>query len=74
MYKRQLPLLGFNIGIELGQAVILATIVSVLTLADWAIGTVLASGRDDATRWRLRLTSMAVGGAALVVAAGRLPW
>ncbi len=69
-----LPLLGFNIGIELGQAVILATIVSVLTLADWAIGTVLASGRDDATRWRLRLTSMAVGGAALVVAAGRLPW
>ena len=69
-----LPLLGFNVGIELGQAVILAAIVCALTLGDWVIGTVVAAGRDDATRWRLRLTSVAVGGAALVIAAGRLPW
>ncbi len=67
------PLLGFNIGIELGQALILASIVSLLTVADWTIRMVVA-GRDDATRWRVRLTSVAVGGAALVIAAGRLPW
>lgn len=69
-----LPLLGFNIGIELGQALILASIVSLLTLADWAIRALANAGRDEATRWRLRLTSVAVGAAALVIAAGRLPW
>lgn len=69
-----LPLLGFNVGIELGQVVILASIVSLLTAGDWAIRTVTAADHEVATRWRLRLTSVAVGSAAMVIAAGRLPW
>lgn len=69
-----LPLLGFNVGIELGQVVILASIVSLLTAGDWVIRSITTADRDVATRWRLRLTSVAVGGAAMVIAAGRLPW
>jgi hypothetical protein len=68
-----LPLLGFNIGIELGQALVLTLLVTALSLADRLLaGTVVLHG--DAVRWRARLTSVAVASAAVVMAAGRLPW
>ncbi|MEI2721543.1 MAG: HupE/UreJ family protein [Gemmatimonadales bacterium] len=69
-----LPLLGFNVGIELGQVVILASIVSLLTAGDWAIRSITTADHEVATRWRLRATSVAVGAAAVMIAAGRLPW
>ncbi|MES2304207.1 MAG: HupE/UreJ family protein [Gemmatimonadota bacterium] len=69
-----LPLLGFNLGIELGQALVLTTLVGGLALADKAL--TAATNRDPmtATQWRMRLTSATVASVALVLAAQRIPW
>ncbi|HYC30959.1 MAG TPA: HupE/UreJ family protein [Gemmatimonadales bacterium] len=59
-----LPLLGFNLGIELGQIAVLAVIAGVLTLADRVV-TLPA---------RATAVSAAVVVAAAGMALGRLPW
>ena len=67
------PLLSFNIGIELGQAVVLTALIGSLTAADRLLR-VPAGDATRALRWRVRMTSVAVAGVALVMAAQRAPW
>ncbi len=67
-----LPLLGFNIGIELGQLLVLSALVAVLAAADGAFAQ-RGVDRAAALRWRSRLTSVTVAAIAVVIAAGRLP-
>lgn len=69
-----LPLLGFNIGIELGQGVVLTALVALLSAVDALFLVTLSANPVNATRNRMRLTSAAVAGVAVVLAAGRLPW
>lgn len=69
-----LPLLGFNIGIEAGQALVLTVLVTMLALCDRGLEAGPAGNRVQATRWRMRLTSTVVAGIALVIAVERLPW
>jgi len=66
------PLLSFNIGIELGQALVLTVLIAGLTLAD-RILRAPARDAERALRWRIRLTSLAVACVALVMAAERIP-
>jgi hypothetical protein len=67
------PLLSFNIGIELGQAVVLTTLITSLSVADRLLR-VPTGDAAQALRWRVRMTSVAVAGVALVMAAQRAPW
>ena len=67
------PLLSFNIGIELGQALVLTLMIAMLTLADRMLR-VPAGGVRPALAWRIRLTSVAAAGAAFMMAAQRAPW
>ena len=67
------PLVGFNVGIELGQLLVLALMISALTLADRALR-VHAGNAVDALAWRIRLTSVAAASVACVMAAQRAPW
>lgn len=67
------PLLSFNVGIELGQALVLATMITMLTLADRALRAP-AGNATQALHWRTRLTSVAAAGIAFVMAAQRAPW
>ncbi|HET9065111.1 MAG TPA: HupE/UreJ family protein [Gemmatimonadales bacterium] len=64
------PLLGFNIGIELGQVVVLASLVMLYVGLDRVAG---ARGRDG-WQLRVRLTSLVVASVALVMALERAPW
>lgn len=69
-----LPLLGFNVGIELGQLLVLALLATALTGLD---ALRIAGARTDAghaARWRMRVTSLAVASVACVLAAERFPW
>ena len=66
------PLLGFNIGIELGQALVLAVMISTLTLLDQLFRTRSMSS-SQALTWRIRLTSVVAASVALVMAGQRLP-
>lgn len=68
-----MPLLGFNIGIELGQLLVLTVFVTLLTGLD-RIAAMSIVAKDAAPRWRARLTSVAVAAVAVVLAAGRAPW
>jgi hypothetical protein len=74
-----LPLFGFNVGIELGQIVILGAAAAALALIDRAIDATIALARTPSARWpalRLRI----VGVSLLVVlvasrwAVERRPW
>jgi HupE / UreJ protein len=67
------PLLGFNVGIELGQALVLTVMISVLTLADRLLRAP-AGDAIHALAWRIRMTSVAAAGMAFVMAAQRAPW
>jgi len=67
------PLLSFNIGIELGQALVLTILIGTLTLADRALRRPVG-GASDALHWRIRLTSFAAASAAFLMAAQRMPW
>jgi hypothetical protein len=58
------PLLGFNLGIELGQVLVLAGLAVALVAVDAIVG----------PRRRTVLLSAATGTAAAAMAAGRLPW
>ena len=68
-----LPLLSFNIGIELGQALVLTVMISMLTIADRLLRAP-AGDANHALVWRIRLTSLAAASVALVMAAERAPW
>ena len=67
------PLLSFNVGIELGQALVLTVLVASLTVADRLLREPVG-GAVQALRWRVRMTSVAVAGVAIVMAAQRAPW
>ncbi len=70
-----LPLFGFNVGIELGQIVVLALAAAVLLAADWAIRYFRASMPAPAT---LRLRVLMVSTVVMVIATRwaieRKPW
>ncbi len=59
------PLLGFNLGIEVGQMLILASLIGVFELAAWALGP---------QQPRRVVVSVGAGLWALVLAFERLPW
>ena len=68
------PLLGFNIGIELGQVVVLVMAFALLAMVDWAMR-LLARG-NEASGFRLRVATVSLvvvvmGG---VWAVERAPW
>jgi hypothetical protein len=67
------PLLSFNIGIELGQALVLTAMISMLTLADRILRGP-AGDANHALAWRIRMTSVAAASVALVMAFQRAPW
>jgi hypothetical protein len=69
-----LPLLGFNIGIELGQLLMLVTLVFGLTAVDQGVAMAASISGRHATRWRLRATSLAVAAVAMLIAVERAPW
>ena len=74
-----LPLFGFNVGIELGQIVILGAAALVLALADRAIDAAIAFSQTPSTRWpalRLRVVgvSLFVVAVASRWAVERSPW
>lgn len=68
-----LPLVSFNIGIELGQALVLTVMISTLTLADRLLRAP-AGNLAHALTWRIRLTSIAAATAAFAMAVQRTPW
>ncbi|HUQ20623.1 MAG TPA: HupE/UreJ family protein [Gemmatimonadaceae bacterium] len=70
-----LPLFGFNVGIELGQIVVLAFAAAFLVAADWAIKTIRSS-TPEATALRVRVLTIST--VVMLVAARwaieRNPW
>lgn len=68
-----LPLLGFNLGIEFGQILVLSLLIGAFTALDRLL---MRWQREPfaATRLRTRIASVAVASVAVVLAAGRLPW
>jgi len=74
-----LPLFGFNVGIELGQIVILGAAALALALVDRAIAAGIAFAREPSARWpALRVRIVGVSLLVVVVAARwtveRNPW
>ena len=69
------PLLGFNLGIELGQLLVLAGAAAALTLLDAAIGaSPAATSRRSAQRLRTVSVSILIVGVAAQWAVERTPW
>jgi hypothetical protein len=69
------PLLGFNLGIELGQLVVLAAAAAALTLLDTVIGASrAATGRWSALRLRTVSVSVLIVAVAAQWAVERSPW
>jgi hypothetical protein len=70
------PLLGFNLGIEIGQVVVLAAAFALLGVLDLAIAAVRGHARRTGTALRTRsvLVSSVVGTVAAVWAVERSPW
>jgi hypothetical protein len=66
-----LPLFGFNVGIEIGQVVVLVAAFAALALLDRALAAVR---RGDAHAWRVVAVSCAVGVIATRWAVERAPW
>ena len=70
-----LPLFGFNVGIEVGQVVVLAGAFAALALLDCAIARAVALRRgQDALAWRVSAVSLAVALVATRWAVERAPW
>jgi hypothetical protein len=65
------PLFGFNVGIEVGQIVVLVGAFAALALLDRALAAVR---RGDALAWRVVAVSCAVGVIATRWAVERAPW
>ncbi len=75
MDRIAVPLVGFNIGIELGQILVLVAVGALLVLVDRVLG----AARPTTVRWpTVRLRTVLVSAAVGVVAAGwaveRRPW
>ena len=69
------PLLGFNVGIELGQIVVLLGALLVLSALDWSISALrLPSGAPSPLRLRVISVSALVAVVASVWAVERSPW
>ncbi len=68
-----LPLLGFNIGIELGQVLVLLVMVAILSGVDGAL-VHLGAAAPRAVRLRARFASVSIAAVAAIIAAQRLPW
>ena len=70
-----LPLFGFNVGIELGQIVVLVLAAAFLVAADWTIRTIRSSVSEPAA---LRVRVLAISSVVMVVATRwaieRNPW
>jgi hypothetical protein len=66
-----LPLVSFNIGIELGQLVIITTTLLLFTAADRIVAIRMP---ERARRYRATAASLVVAAWALTMAAQRLPW
>jgi hypothetical protein len=70
-----LPLFGFNVGIELGQIVVLVFAAALLVAADWTIRTIRASVSEPVA---LRVRVLAISSVVMVVATRwaieRNPW
>ena len=67
------PLLSFNIGIELGQALVLTLMIGALTIMDRLLRAP-AGDAAHALHWRIRLTSVVAASVAFTMAAQRVPW
>lgn len=69
------PLFGFNVGIELGQIVVLILAAAFLVAADWMIRAIRAAGSEPAA---LRVRVLAISSVVMVVATRwaieRNPW
>jgi hypothetical protein len=68
------PLLGFNVGIELGQLVVLALAAVALGGLDWLLAAVRRTGAPSAHRLRVLAVSALVVVAAAEMAVTRRPW
>jgi HupE/UreJ protein len=69
------PLFGFNLGIELGQLVVLAVVGGALAALDRLIAaTRVAGGTPSPYRLRVVTVSVVVVAAAVQMAAARVPW
>ncbi len=69
-----MPLLGFNLGIELGQVLVLGALITAFTIVDRVRCRCGSATMIAATRVRSRVASVAVATVAVVIAAGRTPW
>ena len=69
-----LPLFGFNVGIEIGQLVVLAASFVALAVLDRALARLRATSPAHVLPWRVVGVSLAVGLVATRWAAERLPW
>jgi hypothetical protein len=69
-----LPLFGFNVGIEIGQLVVLAASFVALAVLDRALARLRATSPSHVLSWRVVGVSLAVGLVATRWAAERLPW
>ena len=72
-----LPLLGFNIGIELGQVVVLVAVFAALAVVDRALQFIAAhSPLPDAQAFRVRVSTISLGVALMggIWAVERAPW
>jgi hypothetical protein len=67
------PLLSFNVGIELGQALVLTLMITALTITDRLLQRP-AGDAMHALHWRIRMTSVVAASIAFVMAAQRAPW
>ena len=70
------PLFGFNVGIELGQLVVLVLALTAFVVADRAIGAAMRARHSTASPVRLRAIAVSslVGVAAMRWALERTPW
>ena len=69
-----LPLFGFNVGIEIGQLVVLGASFVALAVLDRALARLRATSPSHVLAWRVVGVSLAVGVVATRWAAERLPW
>jgi len=69
-----IPLLGFNVGIELGQAVVLLIVGLALAAVDWALGRARVLAGPSPVRVRVLTLSVLVGIVAAEWAVERRPW
>lgn len=68
------PLLGFNIGLEIGQVVVLIAVFAALALVDLVMRAAARGGAAPVFRWRVASVSLIVAVMGGVWAVERAPW